>query len=95
MHMKNERIEGLGEWEGVKIGEEVIEKVNICRYLGMDIGSGGGTDEEVNHRVSEGVKVLGGLKKIWNKGRLSRQVKVKLYERLCVFQHYCMGVRPG
>ena len=73
------------QWVGhVELGGELLESVDVFRYLGMDIEEGGGVMTEVNHRLNEGAKVLGGLRKLWGKGNLSREVKVKLFESVWV-----------
>ena len=85
--VKNDMREELDrerEWPGVQIGEERLENVSVVRYLGMDIGARGGMEEEIIHRMTEGMKALGGLKEIWKKGRLSREVKVKMLDVICV-----------
>ena len=40
--------------------------------------------DEVCHRIREGEKVLGGLRDIWDRGRLPREVKVRMFEGCCI-----------
>ena len=52
---------GEGEEEvEVVVGGEALEKVSVFRYLGMEIGEEGGTREEIDHRVAEGMRALNG-----------------------------------
>ena len=71
-------------WDGVRVGGEELQKVSLFRYLGVDVGERGGLGEEMNHRVAEGKRVLGALKGIWGRGGLSREIKVKLFESICL-----------
>ena len=74
----------VNEWAGLQLEGESLEKVNVFRYLGMDIAAGGGINEEINHRIAEGMKALGGLREIWKRGKITRDVKVKMFECFCV-----------
>ena len=57
-----------------------MEEVNAYRYLGVDVTNDGKMNEEVNHRVGEAKKVVGGLQKLWKKRCVSREAKVGMYE---------------
>ena len=50
----------------IKVGEEVLDEVDKFRYLGMDVSAQGRMEEEVSHRVEEGAKVLGAMRKMWD-----------------------------
>ena len=62
----------------------MLEKVEVCRYLGMDIGEEGGMKEEMEHRMAEGMRALSGLREVWKGGELSRRVKKYMFERICI-----------
>ena len=57
-----------------------MEEVESYRYLGVDITSDGGMDEEVNHRITDAKKTWGALKVLWSKRHISREAKVGMYE---------------
>ena len=81
--------EGKGNrWSGelqIKVRKEILEWFNSFKFLGVNFLRGeGSVDDEVGHRIREGKKVLGGLRDIWNRGRLSRGVKLKMFEGCCV-----------
>ena len=71
-------------WGGIQLRGVDLERVSVFRYLGMDFGERGGMEEEIKHRISEGKKVLGALKGIWKRGGLSREIKVRLFEVICL-----------
>ena len=41
-------------------------------------------EEEIQHRLREGRKMLGGLSEIWKKGGLTRSIKVIMFESIVV-----------
>ena len=41
-------------------------------------------DCEIKNRVTEGMKVMGGLREVWKKGRISKEIKVRMFERMCL-----------
>ena len=87
MWLKNERredIDELMEWPGVQLEGQWLERVHNFRYLGMDIGDEGDMNAEINHRIAEGMKGLGGLKEIWKRGSLTREVKLRMFESICI-----------
>lgn len=73
-----------GEVQEVRVGGEVLEKVEVFRYLGMDVGKEGGVKEEIDHRVGEGMRALSGLREIWKGGDLTRKIKTSMFEKVCV-----------
>ena len=68
----------------MRVGGEVLERVGVCRYLGMDIGEEGGMKEEMDHRVAEGMRAMNGLREVWRGGELSRRVKKWMFDKICV-----------
>ena len=64
------------------IGEGLTE-ISVFRYLGMDVGAFGGLNEEIDHRVAEGERVLSSLRELWKKGNLSKKIKMNLFD--CTF----------
>src|SRR5678816_3592537 len=68
----------------VRVGGVVLEEVKIFRYLGMELGKGGGMKEEIEHRIGEGMRALSGLREIWKGGDLSQKVKISMFEKICV-----------
>src|SRR5678816_4682911 len=48
----------------VRVGGVVLEEVKIFRYLGMELGKGGGMKEEIEHRIGEGMRALSGLRAV-------------------------------
>ena len=79
----NEAIRGE-EWEGVEVGGEKFEEVEEFKYLGMLVEGKGGMDGEIKNRVMEGMKVMGGLREVWKKGRISKEIKVRMFESMCL-----------
>src|ERR1700755_3177614 len=79
----NEAIRGE-EWEGVEVGGEKYEEVEEFKYLGMLVEGKGGMDGEIKNRVMEGMKVMGGLREVWKKGRISKEIKVRMFESMCL-----------
>src|ERR1700755_231052 len=66
------------EWESVEVGGEKFEEVEEFKYLGM-LGEGkGGMDGEITNRV------MGGLREVWKKGRISKEIKVRMFESMCL-----------
>ena len=66
------------EWEG----EEKLEEVEEFKCLGMLVEGKGGMDGEIKNRVTEGMKVMGGLRKVRKKGRISKKIKVRMFESM-------------
>ena len=78
-----ERGEGGIGGENVRIGGERVERERKFRYLGVDLMEDGCMDGEIEHRLAEGNKVLGGLREIFKKG-VSKAVKMRLYESVLI-----------
>ena len=36
------------------------------------------------NRVMEGMKVMGGLREVWKKGRISKEIKVRMFDSMCL-----------
>src|ERR1700755_96343 len=69
---------------GVEVEGRKLEEVNEFKYLGMLVEGKGGTEKEIKNRVVEGMKVLGGLREVWKKGRISKEIKVRMFECMCL-----------
>ena len=76
---------GMGNREllDIRIRGESVGSVDKFKYLGVELMENGGMKEEIEHRVSEGSRVTGGLREIFKKG-VSREVKMRLYESIFV-----------
>jgi hypothetical protein len=61
-----------------------MDKVECFRYLGVDNDRVGGMKCEMKHRVTEGEKVSGVLKKIWKRAGISRDAKRSMHEGIVV-----------
>ena len=59
----------------VMLNGEVLEEVYQFKYLGSVIAANGGVEVYVRHRVNEGCKVSGALKKVMKNRGLGRNVK--------------------
>ena len=81
--MKCTRNEG-GARMNVILNGEILEEVNQFKYLGSIIAAGGGVETDVSHRISEGCKVLGGMKSLMKNRGLGMNIKKVLYERVIV-----------
>lgn len=64
----------------IQLEGEEMEQVGAFKYLGSHIAEDGSMDVEVNHRVKEAGKMLGGMKQVWKKREVGINVKKKLYE---------------
>ena len=60
----------------VLLNGEALEEVNQFKYLGSVIDANGGVEADVRHRVNEGCKVMGALKRVVK----SRGLRVMGYE---------------
>ena len=74
---EDERVRVMG-------GGEILEKTDVYRYLGVDIGKKWGMEEDIQHRMREVRRMLGGLSEIWKKGGLTRSIKVIMFESIVV-----------
>ena len=63
----------------INLDGEELEEVESFRYLGSKVARNGEIREEVNSRLGEAGKAMGGLKKVWNNRELGMQVKSVLY----------------
>jgi hypothetical protein len=61
-----------------------MEEVDCFRYLRVDIDRDGVMKSEMKDRVTEGEKVSGVLRKIWNGEGMSRDAKRSMYEGIVV-----------
>src|ERR1044072_1672570 len=69
---------------GVEVGEDKFEEVEEFKYLGMLVEGKGGMDGEIKNRVMEGMKVMGGLREICKKGRILKEIKVRMFDNMCL-----------
>ena len=68
----------------VMLNGEALEEVDQFKYLGSVIAANGGVEADVRHRVNEGCKVLGALKRVMKNRGLGMNVKKVLYEKVVV-----------
>src|ERR1044072_748404 len=61
-----------------------LEEVDEFKYLGMFEEGKGGTEKEIKNRVVEGMKVLEGLREVWKKGKNSKEIKIRMFECMCL-----------
>src|ERR1700755_2654373 len=54
------------------------------KYLGMLVEGKGGKEKEIENRVLEGMKVLRGLREVWRKGKISKEIKIRKFECMCL-----------
>jgi hypothetical protein len=59
-----------------------MEEVECFRYLGVDIDRDGDIKSEMKHRLSEGEKVSGVLRKMWKGEGVSIDSKRGMYENI-------------
>src|SRR6201990_3099627 len=69
---------------GVEVGGRKLEEVNEFKYLGMLVECKGGTEKEIKNRVVEGMNALGGRRKVWKKGKISKEIKIRMCECMCL-----------
>ena len=68
----------------VRLNGERLEEVDSFKYLGSQIGRGGGVEEDVNFRVGEARKVAGAMKRLWRNEGMGMEAKKVLYEGVVV-----------
>ena len=68
----------------VVLNGEMLEEVDQFKYLGSVVAVSGGVEADVRHRVNEGCKVLGAVKKVMKNRGLGTDVKRVLYEKVIV-----------
>ena len=61
----------------VMLNGEVLEEVDQFKYLGSVIAANGGVEADVCHRMNEGCKVLGALKRVMANRGLGMNVKTQ------------------
>ena len=63
----------------VKIGKEIIKQVDAMKYLGVMISSDGSMDKEVEARIGNATRVIGGMNEmVLRKKEQSRSTKLKV-----------------
>ena len=68
----------------VTLGGQVLEEVNVFKYLGSNVVASSCEEVEVCHRINEGSKMMGVLKQVVRNKNLSMNAKRCLYERVVV-----------
>jgi len=63
---------------------QVLEEVNMFKYLGSNVSANGGCENEVVYRLNEGAKVLGVVNRVVRSMNVSLGAKRCLYERVVV-----------
>jgi hypothetical protein len=61
-----------------------MEEVDCFIYLDVDIDRDGGMRSEMKHRVTEGEKDSGVLRKMWKGEGLLKDAKISMYEGIVV-----------
>src|SRR6201990_2158021 len=69
---------------GVEVWGWKLEEVDEFKYLGMLGEAKGGMEKEIKKRVVEGMKVLRGLREVWEKGKISKELKIRMFECICL-----------
>ena len=73
------RVERKSEECEVKIGKEIIEQVDAMKYLGVMISSDGSMDKEVEARIGNATRVIGGMNEmVLRRKKQSRSTKLKV-----------------
>ena len=63
----------------LKIGKEIIEQVDAMKYLGVMISSDGSMDKEVEAKIGNATRVIGGMNEmVLRRKELSRSTKLKV-----------------
>ena len=76
---KEMRVARKSEECKVKIGEEIIEQVDAMKFLGVMISSDGSMDKEVEARIGNATRVIGGMNEMQlRRMELSRSTKLKV-----------------
>ena len=68
----------------LSLNGEMLEKVDLFKYLGSIVSKNGGVVDDMISRVNEGAKVFGALSRIWKVGSFGMGVKKIMYERIVV-----------
>src|SRR5215469_12929114 len=69
---------------GIRIGRVRIKQVDCFNYLGVVISAVGEGRQEFGHRLKEGNRALGGVREVWNRGRMSVGMKRRVFESIVV-----------
>ena len=72
----------VGARMNVMLNREALEEVDQFKYLGSVIAANGGVEADVRHRVNEGCKALGALKRVMKNRGLGMNVKKALCEKV-------------
>ena len=62
----------------VKIGDEVIEQVDTMKYLGVMVSNDGSMEKEIEARIGNATRVIGGMNAVLRRKELSRSTKIKV-----------------
>ena len=68
----------------INLEGEGLEEVESFKYLGSHVTWEGDVEQEVNSRVRDAGRVMGGMKKLWSNRELGMEVKRGLYESIIV-----------
>ena len=77
---REERVERMN----VVLKGQVLEEVNVFKYLGSNVSADGSCEKEVISRVNEGGKVWGAVNRVVGSMNVRLDVKKCLYERVVV-----------
>ena len=68
----------------IQLEGEQLEKVDSFKYLGATVAEGGDVGKEVQHRVIEASRAMGGMNKIFKNREVDMRTKRGLYESIIV-----------
>ena len=81
----------------VSLNGEILEEVDQFKYLGSVVAANGRIEADVCHRVKEGSKTLGAMKRVMKCRGLGMNVKKELYEKVVVptvtYGSECWGMK--
>ena len=81
----------------ISLNGEVLEEVDQFKYLGSVVAANGRIEADVCHRVKEGCKTLGAMKRVMKCRGLGMNVKKVLYEKVIVptvtYGSECWGMK--
>ena len=68
----------------IRLNGEVLEEVQMFKYLGSNVTAKGDVVDEVEYRINEGQKVLGAVNRVFKSRNVGLNVKKCVYERVIV-----------
>ena len=68
----------------IRLNGDVLEEVQMFKYLGSNVTAKGDVVDEVVYRINEGQKVLGAVNRVFKSRNVGLNVKKCVYERVIV-----------